>query len=397
MTAARASGGAGEVFLQALALGLTSFGGPIAHIGYFERTYVRRLGWLDHAAFARLLALVQILPGPASSQLGFLIGYLRAGLAGALAAWFGFTLPSALLLYAFARIVPSSPGPLAAGALHGLKLAAVAIVAQAVVAMARRLRGALEVAIAICVAAVLIAFEGAWVGVAMIAVGAVVGALVCRDAKPIALDFDRSIGRRGAAVALLAFVVLAIALGIAALVAPQGRLALAAAFFRAGALVFGGGHVVLPLLHDALVPAWMSDDAFLSGYGAAQAVPGPLFAVAAYYGAIAHAPGGGAGTAALTLVALFAPGLLLALSGLSVLDAIARLPRAAGAMAGVNAAVVGLLAAAWYAPVFTTSVRDVGDAAITLIAFVLLERVRAPPLAVVALAVACAVARSALA
>jgi len=253
------------------------------------------------------------------------------------------------------------------------------------------------VAIAICVAAVLIAFEGAWVGVAMIAVGAVVGALVCRDAKPIALDFDRSIGRRGAAVALLAFVVLAIALGIAALVAPQGRLALAAAFFRAGALVFGGGHVVLPLLHDALVPAWMSDDAFLSGYGAAQAVPGPLFAVAAYYGAIAHAPGGGAGTAALTLVALFAPGLLLALSGLSVLDAIARLPRAAGAMAGVNAAVVGLLAAAWYAPVFTTSVRDVGDAAITLIAFVLLERVRAPPLAVVALAVACAVARSALA
>jgi len=228
-------------------------------------------------------------------------------------------------------------------------------------------------------------------------VPSVVGALVCRDAKPIALDFDRSIGRRGAAVALLAFVVLAIALGIAALVAPQGRLALAAAFFRAGALVFGGGHVVLPLLHDALVPAWMSDDAFLSGYGAAQAVPGPLFAVAAYYGAIAHAPGGGAGTAALTLVALFAPGLLLALSGLSVLDAIARLPRAAGAMAGVNAAVVGLLAAAWYAPVFTTSVRDVGDAAITLIAFVLLERVRVPPLAVVALAVACAVARSALA
>jgi chromate transporter len=160
--------------------------------------------------------------------------------------------------------------------------------------------------------------------------------------------------------------------------------------------VFGGGHVVLPLLHDALVPAWMSDDAFLAGYGAAQAVPGPLFAVAAYYGAIAQAPAGGAGTAALTLVALFAPGLLLALSGLRVLDAIATLPRAAAAIAGVNAAVVGLLAAAWYAPVFDTSVRDVGDAAVALLAFALLERLRAPPLAAVAFAVACAAARAAL-
>jgi chromate transporter len=397
VTERRAIGSAAEVFVQALGLGLTSFGGPIAHIGYFERTYVRRLGWLDHAAFARLFALVQILPGPASSQLGFLIGYRRAGAAGALAAWLGFTLPSALLLFAFARIVPSNPGPIAAGALHGLELAAVAIVAQALVAMARRLEGIAQAAIAIFVAVALIALDGAWAGVAAIAAGALVGALACRDARPVALDGENAKGRHAAVVALIALVALAIALAIAAIVAPRGRLALAAAFFRAGALVFGGGHVVLPLLHDALVPAWMNDDAFLAGYGAAQAVPGPLFAVAAYYGAIAHAPAGGAGTAVLTLIALFAPGLLLALSGLRVLDAIAALPRAAAAIAGVNAAVVGLLAAAWYAPVLTTSVHDVGDAAVALLALVLLQRAHAPPLAAVLFAVVCLVARAAFA
>ena len=389
----RGSGGAAEVFVQALGLGLTSFGGPIAHIGYFERAYVRRLGWLDHAAFARLFALVQILPGPASSQLGCLIGYVRAGVPGALAAWLGFTLPSALLLYAFARIVPASPGAVAAGAMHGLKLAALAIVAQAVVAMARRLRGAAQAVIAACVAGTLIAFEGAWIGIAAIAAGAVAGAFACRDAKAIALVGEGSIGRRGAALALALFAALALVLGVAALAVPHGRLALAASFFRAGALVFGGGHVVLPLLHDALEPAWMGDDAFLAGYGAAQAVPGPLFSVAAYYGAVAHAPAGDAGTAALALVALFAPGLLLAIAGLRVLDAIAALPRAAGAIAGVDAAVVGLLAAAGYAPVFTTSVRDIGDAAAALLAFVLLERLRWPPLAAVVLMVAFSAAR----
>jgi chromate transporter len=388
------------VLRVALRLGLTSFGGPIAHLGYFERTYVRRLGWLNGADFASLIALCQALPGPTSSQVGFLVGLKRAGWRGALAAWLGFTLPSALFLYACALVAAQVHGPLALAVVHGLKLTAVAVVARALVSMARTLcPDVARAAVALGVALLLLIFGGARAQLVALAAGAAAGLLLCRagGAAPAAVP-RMPVRPLLAWLALGVFVaLLLVAVPLAAGGVPHGYAALAALFYRAGALVFGGGHVVLPLLRDALVPqGWLSDDEFLTGYGLAQAVPGPLFAVAAYLGAA------GAGTHAPALAAvvavgfIFLPGLLLATAGAALWSSLTRHAVVGAAIAGINAAVVGLLAAALYDPVWVTAVRDVFDVAVVFAALLLLFAARAPPLAAVLLCAGCSGLRFAL-
>jgi chromate transporter len=391
-------GGVLEVFAVALGLGLTSFGGPIAHLGYFERVYVRRRRWLSAEDFAGLVALCQMMPGPASSQVGFLVGLHRAGYPGALAAWAGFTLPSALLMFAFALAAPGLTGSLARAALHGLSLVAVAVVAQAVWSMARRLcRDLATAAIALAAAALLLVLPAAGLQLLALAIGGAAGAVLRPGASPAVAAPDAAVGRGVGAAALTLFLALLVVLPLASRAAPHSLVAMAAIFYRAGALVFGGGHVVLPLLRDALVPAgWLSDRAFLSGYGAAQAVPGPLFTFAAYLGATI-APGGAGLIAAaegalVALVFIFLPGLLAALAGLTVMRWLAARPWAAGALAGINAAVVGVLGAALYRPIWTSAVLSGRDLAIALAALLFLERWKVPPIAIVAFCVAGAVA-----
>lgn len=378
-----------DVFAQALRLGATSFGGPIAHLGYFERAYVRRLHWLDADEYAGLVATCQVLPGPTSSQVGFLIGLRRAGWAGAFAAWLGFTAPSALLMLAFARTLPRLPGSPAL-LLHGLALATVAVVAQAVSSMARRLCADVpRAAIALAAALAMLFHGGAAMQFAALAAGAVLGMSACRHATLPRGDPAAVVTPRVALVALVLAAAGIVGALAAAALAPRGAAAFLGVFYRAGALVFGGGHVVLPLLRDGLVPAWIGDDDFLSAYGFAQALPGPLFAIAAYFGAAASPPGGTPAMALLALLMLFLPGMLLAVGAHHLFGRAASLARAAPALAGVNAAVVGLLAAALYDPVFAGAVHGVADAIIALAALVLLVA-RVPPLAVVAGCVGCA-------
>ena len=385
--------GAAEVLRVALRLGLTSFGGPIAHLGYFERAYVREHRWLSADEYASLVALCQILPGPTSSQVGFLIGLQRAGWRGALAAWVGFTLPSALLLYACARLATRVQGPWVSALTHGLKLVAVAVVAQAVASMARRLcTDALTWLIAAAAMGLLVANAGAGASVqlAVLAGAAAVGSLWCRPAAVPAQGTAR--GEWIAAPSLATFAVLLLGLSMLSWRYPHGVFALGHLFYRAGALVFGGGHVVLPLLRAALVPGWLSDDAFLGGYGLAQAVPGPLFTVAAYLGAVA-VPTAPSAAAATALIAMFLPGLLLALAGSSVWTTLARHVRLRAALTGVNSAVVGVLAAALYDPVWVSGVHDGADAAVAGGGLLLLASGRVPPLAVVALCTGASLAR----
>jgi chromate transporter len=367
-------------------LGVSCFGGPIAHIGYFRDEFVTRRRWLDEQAYADLVALCQFLPGPASSQVGFSIGLMRAGYLGGLAAWTGFTLPSAILLVLFAYGAASLNGPLGTGLLHGLKLVAVAIVSQAVWGMARSLCPDRERASIAAVAAVVILFSTTSVAqIAAILLGAVVGLWLCRGAPPApGGHVSMPVSRRAGAAALAAFFILLVGLLAVQGHAEPSGLNLFAAFYRAGALVFGGGHVVLPLLREAFVaPGWISDDTFLAGYGAAQAVPGPLFTFAAYLGTVVQAQPHGLAGAALGLFGIFLPGILILIGMLPFWDAFRIRPGAQAAMRGVNAAVVGILGAALYNPVFTSSVKGPGDFAIALVGFVLLTAWRAPPLIVV--------------
>ncbi len=390
-------GGALEVFAVALGLGLTSFGGPIAHLGYFERTYVQRRRWLSADDYAGLVALCQMIPGPASSQVGVLVGLRRAGWPGALAAWLGFTLPSAVLMFAFAGLAPHLTGPLTQAVLHGLQLVAVAVVAQAVWSMAPRLCPDLRrAALAVAAATILLVFGGPLVQLVALAVGAIGGMALCRGGQSQAVPPRLPVGRRAALAFIAVFLGLLIGLPLAAQAAPHSMPAMAALFYKAGALVFGGGHVVLPLLRSALVPSgWVSDNAFLSGYGAAQAMPGPLFTFAAYLGATIAPRGSGPGMAALwsatALVFVFLPGILLALAGLPLWNWVGRHPTARGALAGVNAAVVGVLGAALYDPIWTSAILGARDLAIALIAFILLGRWRAPPILIVVFCVVAAV------
>lgn len=384
------------MFSVALRLGLTSFGGPIAHLGYFEREYVERRKWLSTDDYAGLVALCQLLPGPASSQVGFLIGLGRAGWPGALAAWLGFTLPSAVLMFLFAWLAPRLTGPLAQGLVHGLKLVAVVIVAQAVWSMGRKLcPDRVRTALAVAAASLLLAGGGPLAQIIVLVAGAAAGAVFCRavDAGPLALRFP--IGPRAGWCAGAAFVVLLGVLPLAVRSEPRSLFAMAAVFYQAGALVFGGGHVVLPLLRDALVPAgWLTDGAFLSGYGAAQAVPGPLFTFAAYLGALIAPSGSGiqvrALWSAMALVFLFLPGLLVSVAGLRIWTWLGRHPAARGGLAGVNAAVVGVLGAALYDPIWTGAILSGRDLAAAVIGFMLLERWRAPPILIVGFCVSAA-------
>ncbi len=382
--------GAAEVFRVTLGLGLTSFGGPIAHLGYFERAYVRRLQWLSADEYAGLVALCQLLPGPASSQVGLLVGLRRAGWAGALAAWAGFTLPSAVVLFAFALLAPRMQGPALSAVLHGLQLVAVAVVAQAVWSMAQKLcPDRRRAGLALAAAALMLVAGSAGVQILALMGGAIGGVLLCRDLPAFPALPAMPVSFRAGGTALALFLVLLVGLPFAGRVAPHSLAALAAIFYQAGALVFGGGHVVLPLLRDALVPTgWLPDDVFLAGYGATQAMPGPLFTFAAYLGAVVAPAGSAALWSAAALVFMFLPGILIALAGLPLWTWLARHPAAKAGLAGVNAAVVGVLGAALYDPIWTSAVMGGRDVAIALIGFLLLERWRIPPLAIVAFCVA---------
>ncbi|MGN6818314.1 MAG: chromate efflux transporter [Sphingomonas sp.] len=375
-------GSAREVLLVFLKLGLTAFGGPVAHLGYFRDELVVRRRWLDERDYAELLGLCQFLPGPASSQLGFALGLTRAGPLGGVAAWIGFTLPSALLMAGFALAAGSLSGSFEKPLVHGLKLAAVAIVAQALIGMARRLTPDLRrAAIALAAAAIMLWLARPAAQIALIGAGALAGLILCRGHEPSASDAPGwAPSRRAGALLLAAFGALLIALPLFASLGPD--IALAAVFYRAGALVFGGGHVVLPLLRASLVPGWMTDDRFLAGYGAAQAVPGPLFTLAAYLG-VAAMPHAAASGAVIAIVAIFAPGLMLIAGILPYRGTIARSRRAGAAVAGINASVVGLLGAALYDPVWISAVGSIRDAIVAGAALVALT-LRVPPIGVVA-------------
>ena len=382
----RGSGSPFEVLWAFLRLGLTSFGGPIAHLGYFREEFVVRRRWLDEEAFADLVGLCQFLPGPASSQVGFSIGLMRAGFRGGLAAWTGFTLPSAIALVLFAYGAGALGGPIGAGLLHGLKLVAVAIVAQAVWGMARTLCPDRERASIALIATLIILFSTSSIAqIGAIALGGLAGLWLCRHAANTSTGhLTVPVSHRVGLVALASFFLILIALPVLAPYAHSEWLSVFDAFYRSGALVFGGGHVVLPLLREAFVtPGWISDDVFLAGYGAAQAVPGPLFTFAAYLGAVVSPGPHGIAGAAMGLIGIFLPGMLILTGVLPFWDTLRQRAAAQAAMRGVNAAVVGLLGAALYNPVWTASVRTGGDFAIALTGFVLLTAWRAPPLVVV--------------
>lgn len=384
-TSGHTHGTVGEVFRTFLRLGLTSFGGPIAHLGYFRDELVTRRRWLRDREYADLVALSQFLPGPASSQVGFALGLHRAGPFGALAAWAAFTLPSAVLLVAFAYGAALFDNVIGSGVLVGLKIVAVAIVAQAVWGMARTLTpDARRASIAVGAALMVLVVAGSIGQVAAIVVGGAAGLLLCRsDPAEITGELTLPVSRRVGVTALASFAALMIGLPLAAAATSNTVLDIADAFYRAGALVFGGGHVVLPLLQAEVVPGWVTPEQFLAGYGAAQAVPGPLFTFAAYLGALAAPGAAGLLTAATALVAVFAPGLLLLVGVLPFWNSFRTRTAAQAVMRGANAAVVGILAAALYDPVFVTAVVDPASFGLALVCFVLLVSWRVPPWAVV--------------
>jgi chromate transporter len=394
-TKGQQTGSALEVLLVFLKLGVTCFGGPIAHIGYFRDEFVVRRRWLDEHAYADLVGLYQFLPGPTSSQVGFTIGLLRAGYGGALAAWVGFTLPSAIALVLFAYGAAALSGPTGLGLLHGLKLVAVAIIAQAVWGMARSLCPDRERASIAVVAALIILFSASSAAqIAAIGLGALAGLWFCRGAPTSPADHVVvPVSRRVGFVALTAFFAILFGLPVLRGLGGSQPVALFDAYYRSGALVFGGGHVVLPLLREAFVtPGWIDDNTFLAGYGAAQAVPGPLFTFAAYLGVVVSPQPHGLAGAVLGLVAIFLPGVLILLGTLPFWDVFRKHPGAQAMMRGVNAAVVGLLGAALYNPVWTSAVGTPGDFGIALVGFVLLTVWRAPPLLVVVLSAASGIA-----
>ncbi len=378
-------GSAWEVFRVFMKLGLTSFGGPIAHLGYFRDELIARRKWLDDDEYADLVALSQFLPGPASSQVGFGIGLHRAGPLGAIAAFLAFTLPSAILLVAFAYGASLFEGVVGGGILTGLKVVAVAIVAQAVWGMARNLapdRQRAAIAVIAALAATLLA--GSIGQVAAIALGAIAGLIFCRTATGTAASSLRfPVSRLAGWICLTLFAALLIGLPLLAKTG-SGAITLFAAFYQAGALVFGGGHVVLPLLQaGVVVPGWVSSDQFLAGYGAAQAVPGPLFTFAAYLGTLSTEGPGGIAGAAIALAGIFLPGFLLLVGVLPFWNTFRNRPWAQALMRGANAAVVGILAAALYNPVFTTAITGGAQFCLGLLCFTLLIAWKAPPWAVV--------------
>lgn len=390
--ATRHHASAWRVFLIFLRLGLTSFGGPVAHLGYFREEFVARRRWLTEDAYADLVALCQFLPGPASSQVGLALGLRQAGWGGALAAWLGFTLPSALVMALLGLGLVAGQGLVPAGVLHGLKVAAVAVVAQAVWGMARSLcRGPARLLLMVLACALALLWPGVVGQVGAMLVAALAGLGLwgragAMPAPPSQGGLAAGVRPHTGALLLAAFAALLVLLPLAARAWPQGWLVLADAFYRAGALVFGGGHVVLPLLQaEVVATGWVAADDFLAGYGLAQAVPGPLFTFAAFLGAAAgHGAGGWLG-AAVCLVAIFVPAFLLVAGALPFWERLRHNARARAALAGVNAAVVGLLLAALYHPVWTSAIHAPADLALALAAFAALVWARVPPWLVVPL------------
>jgi chromate transporter len=386
-----ASHSAGELFRSFLRLGLTSFGGPVAHLGYFRTLFVARKRWLTDKAFVDLVALCQFLPGPASSQVAFGIGLLEAGLWGGLVAWAAFTLPSAVLMVLFAQYAGSFGGPLEAGILHGLKVVAVSVVAHAVWSMARtQAPDVRRLLLAATAAAFSLLVPFAFSQPLLIVMGGLMGLVICCPASVTAgMPFSIKISARQASAMLAAFAgLLILALpGVSPL--PGRAFAVFGAFYRSGALVFGGGHVVLPLLQDAVVaPGWISANSFLAGYGAAQALPGPLFSIAAYLGALLNQPPNGLAGAAIALAGISLPGLLLVAGILPFWDRLRGKEKVQAAVRGVNATVVGILAAALYNPLWITAVGGVADALMAAFGFALLTTRRVPVLLTVALVTA---------
>ncbi len=387
--AAEPRGSLGEVFAAFLKLGVMSFGGPIAHLGYYREELLVRRRWLDEATYADLVALCQFLPGPASSQVGFSLGVLRGnGLLGGLAAWFAFTMPSAVIMFAFAAVAGRFTAPLAQGFLHGLKLVAAAVVAQAVFGMSKSLTpDKPRAAIALVALAVVVLFPGSLAQIVAIVIGALAGLWLCRgDAAPVSGHMSFPVTRAAGGISLVLFAVLLLVSPLLTATSGSHGLAVFDAFYRSGALVFGGGHVVLPLLQAEVVsPGWVSNEAFLAGYGLAQAVPGPLFTFAAYLGAVMNAPPNGLAGAAIALVALLLPGMLLVYGMLPFWDNFRTRPAAQAAMRGTNAAVVGILGAALYNPVWTAAILNPRDFALALFGFLLLTVWKIPSWVVVAL------------
>lgn len=377
-----------EIFFIFLLLGCTSFGGPVAHLGYFREEFVGRKKWLEERAYADLVALCQFLPGPASSQVGIGVGLSRGGLPGAFLAWFGFTMPSALALIAFGYGVTAYQDDISFGVLHGLKVVAVAVVAQAVWSMARSLcPDARRASLAVLSACAVLATPTPLMQVGVIVLGGLAGLIFLRaDPSTEHVSLGIKVNRKLAITCLILFFAGLIGLPVLSAAYPLQTLALVESFYSSGSLVFGGGHVVLPLLQSEVVPpGWVSNDAFLAGYGAAQAVPGPLFTFAAYLGTVLEpVPNGWIG-GLICLVAIFVPSFLLVVGALPFWDKMRKAPSMQMALLGVNAAVVGLLVAAFYNPVWTSGIRSSSDFGLALVAFTLLAFWKLPAWLVVIL------------
>lgn len=378
------NGTVAEVFIAFLKLGLTSFGGPIAHIAYYRQAFIEKRKWVTEAQFAQLLALCQFLPGPASSQIGFSLGLMRAGWLGGIAAFVAFTLPSALLLFAFAQWLPYLSDTVSDAAIHGLKLVALVVVGQAVWLMAKQLCPDWRRRfIALAAVLILLLFNHPFMQMLVVLSGAVLGVVFCDNQQSLASDeLHVGHGERTAWLLLAVFFILLFTLPV--LSNGNSLVAVVDAFYHAGALVFGGGHVVLPLLETTVVePGWVAADAYLAGYGAAQAVPGPVFSVAAYLGAMLPGDNGGITGAVVALIALFLPGFLLISAMLPLWKKLLHFTAAANAVAGVNASVVGLLAAALYDPIWVSVVHQLSDILIALIGLILLQVFRLSALLIV--------------
>lgn len=373
-----------EVFTTFLTLGFTSFGGPTAHIGYFRKKLVEQKGWVSESQFAQLLAICQFLPGPASSQLGFTLGLLRSGWLGAICAFVAFTLPSAIILLLFANALGSFSNEVGNAAIHGLKLVACAVVADALLGMSKNLCPDVpRKAIALFAMALLLALSSPWAQIGVVLLGAIAGVYLCHNVAsqsltPLPIRYGKKLGMT----AFVVFLALLISLPFVSKehMLPQ----IADAFYNAGALVFGGGHVVLPLLEESTVNSgWIAQETFLAGYGASQAIPGPMFAFAAYLGALVPTQHPAWVSAFVALVFMFLPGFLLVIAALPLWKRVAENTRASKAVMGANAAVVGLLAAALYDPILTSGITSNIDAAIAIVGFGLLAIWKLSPLYVV--------------
>ncbi len=379
-----------EVFFIFLRLGLTSFGGPVAHLGYFHNEFVSRRKWMTEQAYGDLVALCQFLPGPASSQVGMAIGLSRAGIFGAIAAWIGFTLPSAVLLILFGLGVTQHASWFTTDILHSLKVVAVAVVAQALWSMGPKLCPDKErIMIALFAGLAALYFPFAGMQVALIILGGVLGVIFLRKIPKFSpIPQDSLISKKMASVFLVIFLALLIALPLGAKYSANQELHFFDSFYRAGSLVFGGGHVVLPLLQSEVVPTgWVSKEAFMAGYGAAQAIPGPLFAFSAYLGAVSQVPPSGFVGGLICLIAAFLPAFLLVLGAIPFWEKLREFKSMQQALLGINAVVVGLLLAAFYNPVWVSGITNAKDFAWALLAFVLLTFLKLPSWVVVTLSV----------